>query len=380
MNRLIRIVIFTIVLIGFTAFSASAENSLDEIYNEQLEASGAEDLWNSIPAETRQFLYNIGITGFNADSITEIKPDNVTDSLLTLLKESAAGPFRAAGVLLGIVLLYALMEGTRQTVKEESISKIFGVICAITACAALIVPISVCIKDVSKAAESTSVLMISFVPVYAGVMLVSGQAVSAASYQTVMLFAAELISLVATKLIVPLMTVSLALSLTGSVTPGIKLGSAGGLINKSCGWLLGLTSTIFVGLLSVQELVGAAADTVTVRAIKFSLGAFVPVVGSTLGEAFNSVKSCLSLLKSTLGGFGIISTVLIILPPLIECVLWLLSLSFCTMAAEIFSLDSVASLFKAAQGVLKTLIGVLAACSMFIIVATTIVTLAGGNV
>ena len=116
------------------------------------------------------------------------------------------------------------------------------------------------------------------------------------------------------------------------------------------------------------------------RAVKFSLGAFVPVVGSALGEALNSVRGCLTLLKSTLGAFGILSTALIVLPPLLECVLWLISLNFCVMAAETFSLDTVASLFKTAQGVLKTLIGVLAACSMFMIIATAIVTVAGGNV
>ncbi|HHV51285.1 MAG TPA: stage III sporulation protein AE, partial [Clostridiales bacterium] len=144
-------------------------------------------------------------------------------------------------------------------------------------------------------------------------------------------------------------------------------------------WLLGLTTTIFVGLLSVQGLVGAAADNVTTKALKFSLGAFVPVVGGALGDALNTIKGCLNLLKSTLGGFGIISTLLIVLPPIIECVVWIILLNFLNMAAEMFSLNSVSTLFKSAQGVMKTLIAVLASCSMFMIVATTIVTLAGGG-
>lgn len=380
MKKIIRIFIIMLMLMFFTGFCAAAETTLDDIYNEQLEASGAEDLWNSLPSPTRDFLNKIGINGFDAKSFTGLKPENVANSLLELLKQRAGGPLRAAGILLGVVLLYALMEGMGQTVKEESVSRVFGVICAITACAALLVPVSSCIHDVSEAAKSTSVFMFSFVPVYSGVMLVSGQAVSAASYQSVVLFAAELISLASTCLIVPLMTVSLALGLTGSVTPGMKLDAAGSFINKCCGWFLGLTTTVFVGLLSMQGIVGAAADNMTSRAVKFSLGAFVPVVGSALGEALNSVRGCLTLLKSTLGAFGILSTALIVLPPLLECVLWLISLNFCVMAAETFSLDTVASLFKTAQGVLKTLIGVLAACSMFMIIATAIVTVAGGNV
>ena len=335
---------------------ASGGSALDELYEEQLEASGADELWDSLPNQTRTLLDTLGITQFNADSFSSLTPEGVSDSLLTLLTEQAALPLRTTGILLGVVLLYALMEGMRETIKEEALSKVFGVICALTACTALLLPLSGCIGRVRDAAESTSVFMFSFVPVYSCVMLASGQPMGAASYQTVVLFAAELISLAATNLIVPLMTVSLALGLTGSFSTGMKLDAAGGMINKACSWLLGLTTTLFVGLLSLQGLVGAA-----------------------LSEAFSSVQGCLSLLKSTLGGFGILATALIVLPPLLECALWSLSLSLCTMMAEMFSLSSLSALFKAAQGVLKTLMGVLAACSLFMIIATTIVTMAGGG-
>jgi stage III sporulation protein AE len=369
------------LLTGFSALAqdGAGGDNLEQMYYEQLKASGAEQLWESLPPETLDLLDRIGIDSFDPGAYTGIRPENVADNLLLLLNKSSAGPIRAAAVLLGIVLLYALIESMRQAVKEETVSKVYGVICAFAACAALIIPVAGCIKNVARAAESSTVLMLSFVPVFAGIMLVSGQAVTAASYQSAMLFAVELISIAATELIVPLMTVSLALSATGSVTPDLKLGAAGGLINKSCGWLLGIAATVFTGLMAVQGLISAAADDLTTRTVKFSLGAFVPVVGSALGEALNTVRGCLSLLKSTLGGFGVIAIALIALPPIIECVIWLITLGFLNMVAEMFSLSSVSALFKAVQGVLKTLVAVLLSCSMFMIVATTVVTLAGGG-
>ena len=205
--------------------------------------------------------------------------------------------------------------------------------------------------------------------------LTSGQAATAVSYQSVVLFAAELISLLASGVVVPLMTISLALGLTGSVTPGMKLDAAGNLMSKAAAWLLGLCCTLFVGLLSLQSLAGAAADTLGGRAVKFTLSSFVPVVGNSLGEAFSTIRSCLHLLKSTLGGFGILATALIVLPPLLECVAWTLGLSLCVMASEMFGLTTLTTLLKAAQSVVKTLIGVLAACAMFLIVSTAIVTM-----
>lgn len=65
------------------------------------------------------------------------------------------------------------------------------------------------------------------------------------------------------------MTISLALGMTGSVTSGMKLDAVAGFINKTAVWLLSISSTLFVGLLSLQSLVGAAADTLGGRPLSF---------------------------------------------------------------------------------------------------------------
>lgn len=361
-----------------TPVTAMAEgDTFSDYYQEQLDASGAQEILDNLPADTKVLLENLGIDGLDEKSLTALQPQNTLQGLLDMLAGESKGVLASCGILLGIILVCAFMDSMRQTVKEAAMSEVFSVICALAACAAVLIPITKCIHRVSEAAESTSVFMMSFVPVYSGILLTSGQAVTAVSYQTVVLFVAELIAALSTYVIVPLMTVSLALGLTGSVSPGMKLDGASNLINKSAGWLLGLTTTLFVGLLSLQGIVGAAADTLAGKALKFSIASFVPVVGGSLSEALNTVKGCLSLLKSTVGGFGILATALIVLPPILECIVWTMGLSVCSMASDMFGLGQISGVLKAAQTVVKTLIGVLAACSLFMIVATTIVTKMG---
>ena len=365
------------VLLALPAAAAEADTA--QIYGEQLEASGADDLIDTLPEETRRFMEGLGITSLQPDDLTGLAPQNVLESLLGLLGEQAKTPLAACGVVLGIVLLCALMDGARQLAKEPAVSEVFGVICALAACTAVLIPVAGCIRSVSAAAESASVFTTSFVPVYAGVMVTTGQAASALSYQTLMLFAAQLMTMLATYVIVPLMTISLALGLTGAVSGGLKLDAAGGLLNKTAVWLLSLTATLFVGLLSMQNLVGAAAESLAGRAVKFSLSSFVPVVGGALSEALGSVQGCLSLLRSTLGGFGILATAAMLLPPLLECAVWALGLSLCSMASEMFGLTQLTAVLKSAHAVVKTLIGVLAVCGLFLIVSTTIVTMAAAR-
>ena len=378
---LFRSLLLMIMLMMVMCLPAGAEGGAaewDELYQEQAEASGAGDLPDNLPEETRQLLDQLGITSIDAEGFSSLEPQGVWKALAELTGQEASGPLRSVGMVLGVVLLCALMEGMKQTLRDPSASPVFQVVCVLAACAALLVPLSSCVQAVCRAAESTSVFMGSFVPVYAGILVTAGHAVTAASYQTVVLFAAELITLLATHLLVPLLTVSLALGMAGSLDTGLRLDSLSSAINKGAAWLLGITTTLFVGLLTLQGIVGGAADTLSSRALRFSLSSMVPVVGGSLSEAFSAVKGCLGLLKSTVGGFGMLATALIVLPPLLQCAVWSLGLALCTAAAELFGLGQISALLRSAQAVVKTLIAVLAACSLFMIAATAVVTAAGG--
>ena len=68
-----------------------------------------------------------------------------------------------------------------------------------------------------------------------------------------------------------------------------------------------------------------------------------------------------------------------LLPPLLECAVWALGLSLCSMASEMFGLTQLTAVLKSAHAVVKTLIGVLAVCGLFLIVSTTIVTMAAAR-
>lgn len=133
---------------------------------------------------------------------------------------------------------------------------------------------------------------------------------------------------------------------------------------------------MFVGLLSLQSLAGNAADTGGAPGGEILPFQLCAGGGRGPGGGIRHRQRLSGTSQTTLGGFGILATALIVLPPLLECVAWSLCLSLCVMAAEMFGLETLPSLLKTAQSVVKTLIGVLAFCSLFMIVATTIVTMA----
>ncbi|MBQ6830986.1 MAG: hypothetical protein IJO59_07695 [Clostridia bacterium] len=370
-----RVFLVTMLLLLLLPLSVTAK-SVEELYREQLEASGASELLEELPQETRELLRQLGITSVDTTQLSQLKPNTLLKEVFSLMVRVAREPLRSCAVVLGVVLLHAWMGGLSKTLGEERGSSLFSVISSLVACATVITPISACISQTAEVTQTLSVFMMSFVPVYAAVLLTCGHAISAVSFQSIVLYAAQILSVVSDSFIVPLMGISLALGVIGSVTAGVRMGRFGEMIGKTAVWVLTIGTMLFTGLLSLQNLAGSATDSLGSRMWRFSLASFVPVVGASLSEAFSTIRGCLGLLRSTTGAIGIAVSVAIVLPTLLKCLLWNLCLSVCGICGEVFELDSVTSLIRSSQSVMKCLIAVLCAGSLFAIIAVTVVTMA----
>lgn len=359
--------------------AAASDSEANSLYSEQLDASGANDLWQQLPADTQAFLRDIGVDGFDVESYTSLQPEALLNRIGAAFGQQAGGVVASCGVLLGIVVLGALAGGARQTLKDGGMADTFTTICTAAACGAILLPVTDCVQKACAAADGVTVFMLSYIPVYAAVLIAGGQATLAASYSTVLLAGAEGVSALTTGAVTPLLTVSLGISAVGAMGEKTRMGTLGTLLAKAAGWLLATATGLFTALFSMQSMVAASADTLGMKAARMSLVSFIPIVGGALGETLTTVTSCLRLLRSTLGVFGIFAAAALVLPSLCRCILWSVALVLCRMAAEVLEVKPVVALLNAAGSVVKTLIGVLAACGLFMIVTTTVVTAAGGK-
>ncbi len=375
MKRIAVILLLVMVCGGITVRAQTVE----ELYAEQLEASGGQELIEQLPSETQDLLVDLGIRQLDPDAFAELNTETVAHRVLKMATSALRGPLATMGTVLLIVLLYAWLDGLRGTLQSEETAALFGTVCALAISGAILLPLTTCIQSVNEAMQSVSVFMGSFTPAYAAILLSGGHAATALSFQSVVLYVSQIIAWLASGVIVPLMTVSLALGVTGAVTPQVKLSGVGKSVGQLATWLLSLGMLLFTGLLSLQSVTSGAADNLGSRALRFSISSFVPVVGGALGEAFGTIRGCLQLLRSTVGGFGALATVLIVLPPLLQCIGWCVTLWLCRTATELFELKPMTDILDAARSTVKCLIGVLSACGSFLVVAVTIVTAATGG-
>ena len=74
-------------------------------------------------------------------------------------------------------------------------------------------------------------------------------------------------------------------------------------------WLLGVSFTVFLGAMSLQGVCSASIDGVTLRAAKYAVDNFVPIVGGMFSDTMDTLVGCALIVKNALG----VCTVLVLL-------------------------------------------------------------------
>lgn len=130
---------------------------------------------------------------------------------------------------------------------------------------------------------------------------------------------------------------------------------------------------MFVGILTIQGVVATSGDTLAVKAGKFMIGSFVPVAGGALADAITAVGGCLTLVKNTVGSFGIIAAIMMILPILAQVLLWSLAVNIAILVSDAFSLKEASGVLRAFSSALSLLLTVLLCYGLLITVSTGII-------
>lgn len=383
-----KMTLITIALLLFALFflsvDASAvnekqEQSIDDIYNSQLENSGAMDLADELPPQARKTLDDLNISTPSWKELNSLSFFDIMGKIISMAGQESVLPLSSISKILAIMLLCALMDCFKTSFSSGPLGGVLGAVGTICICGLLIYPITETIINSTKIISASATFILAYIPIMVGVMIASGQAVAGASYYTIMMGAGTMVSQISSKVLVPLLNIYLGISVVGSISSKINLKGICDLINKAVKWVLTFVMSVFVTLLTMQNILSASADSTGVRAAKFAINSFVPVVGGALSEAFQTVQGCLKMLKSGIGVFAIFGTAAIYLPIILECVIWLITIHLCAAAGDVFGLKEPCILLRSAGKVISTLLAIILCCMAIFIISTTIVLTIGGG-
>lgn len=233
----------------------------------------------------QEVLDDLGISGWSEESLLSLTPEQFLHTTWEAFVQAFRQPARMLAVLVGAALLTMLLEGTQDLHTAKSIQPVFGAVTVLCLAAVLSVPVLDCLRSITEVTDGAAAFLTAYIPVMTGILLTAGRTASAASYNTLMFLGCEGAALLIRSVFLPVAGILLALGVTGSVTGDSLLQGVGKMIRRAAGWALGLVLILFIGLMTLQTSVSAAADTVTAKSAKYLLGSLIPVVGSSVSDA-----------------------------------------------------------------------------------------------
>ncbi len=378
MNRFCWILVLCVLFVCFLQVPTYAADTAKDYVNDTIEEFGSE-IEEAIPDETKEDLEQLGLDELSLQQLLSLETDKFIYLLKDMFSEQCQTPKKTLLQLIAMLLLCSLLFPLKASLLKGGAADIFTLVVLLMMSLILTEPLQNCMAVAVKAMEYSANFLLSLLPILCGLLVVEGQAATASSYHLLLFALCQLISQLAAAVLLPLLRIYYAFSIVAGIFPELGLqGIVDGIKRFVC-WGLGFLTTIFVGILSLQTFVTSSVDAVTLKTSRFLMGSFIPVVGSILSEAFGAAQGCISLIKGTVGSFGIIAALCMVLPTLVKILLWFLTLWIVQQFSSLLQLKEVTSLLKGGSSILSLLLSFLLSFMLLLIVGTSLVIFVGSG-
>ena len=217
-----------------------------------------------------------------------------------------------------------------------------------------------------------------FFPLLITLLTALGGITSSAILSPATVFLTTGVSMFYKSFILPLIIVLTVFTIINHFSTSVKLTGFCALIKSVIKWGIGLSFTIFLGIIAIQGLLGSTFDGLSIKTAKFTIDKFVPIIGGMFSDSVDVLISCSLLIKNAVGVAGII----IIIGAVISPVFAILAHHFLfKLAGAVLEPVAGGNMGKFAQDAADVLLllfaAVVAAAIMFFI--TTAVIIGAGN-
>lgn len=359
------------VIITFLMVIVFCPHVYAEMNNKQLDDLKykiEERISSALDDDTESELRDAGITPTDIDSLTELDQRSFFASLWDKFTEMLTKPLVMLGRILAVSLIYSAMN--MLCTENSELTDVFGTLCVICVVTVMAESLSDSFERLQNSVNSINTFMISYIPIFSAVTTAGGHAATAGVYSASTVLVCEAAELISSKLLIPLLSTITALSVVSVTDPKLKISGFTDALRKLTTWLLSTVMLVFVGLLTIQGVTGKAADDLVSRTLRFTASSFIPVIGSSVSDAFLAVKSGAGVIKAAVGGFGMIAVFLIALRPFMLIISMKLTIWAGRIANELLGIQRTAEFLRNINSVLSIGLSILIAITAAFLIAT----------
>jgi len=304
----------------------------------------------SIEEEVNNYLDNLDLSEFErflseSNAPSEIKSPSIKDVVGKIVKGDIPLDFgkmlsyigsQAVGVLTGtlaalltvmiLAVMSSIMSGlTSGFVKKQTIEIVHYVFYALVV-SIVLVRVGGIVQECRDFTKGVNTFTEGVFPPLITLMSALGGSVSASVYKPQLALFALVMSNVFGKVILPLFIAAIAFCLISNLSSSVKMDKFQSAIRYSSTLILSCLFGLFITYLTVAGITGGMVDGVSIKAAKFVLSSYVPILGGYLSQGFDLISAGCVLIKNAIGVLGILSVLFLVMRPILHITIFSFSL------------------------------------------------------
>ena len=334
----IMLLVFAIILTFQLDFFASGEDgstenlsaSVNELLND-LDLSSIEDLVADIE---NYELFNKDIKSTIASLLNGTYFTNYSSffaAIVSLFFDSAIDFLPIAFTIIAIGILSTLIVNFKSSNNSQEIIQFI--------CFSLVVVMMfVVLKNILNLTSETISFLLKqmqvIFPILITLLTTIGSFSSISVYNPLVAVLTTVVSIVFDKVLYPIFIVVFLFTIINSLTDTIKLDKLSKFLTSSFKWIVGIVFTLFSAFLSLQGISAGKFDSVSIKATKFAVKSYIPIIGGYISDGMDFLVLGSVLIKNTIGLVGVFIVFATIISPVIYIILIKLILQFCSGVLE----------------------------------------------
>lgn len=236
--------------------------------------------------------------------------------------------------VLAIILAYNVINSVKGRFASSSTEKVVYFATGAIAICVVVGYFASIIASAVKFISSVKTQINAVAPVLMTLMTASGAKSSAGVYTPSIAILGSGMTNAVTYLAFPALLMGLVFDIIGSISTSVKLEKTAEFFRSACKWFLGTAFFLFIAVIGVSGITASVQDGVSVRAARFAVSKYVPVIGGYLSQGFDFVMAGNVLIKNALGSSAVILIVLTVVPIVSELAVFTLTLKLTAAIAE----------------------------------------------
>lgn len=217
-----------------------------------------------------------------------------------------------------IAVLFSLLFGLTGNFANKQTVQIVYFVCYSAIIVIVITMVTKVVLEIRNVMVTLTNLMNAIFPPLITLMSALGGSVSTMVYKPQLALLSTLAANIVTTVVLPLFIVTVVFAVVGNLTENVKLAKLQSAIRYISTWVLSLTFGLYIFYITVAGITGGLIDTVSLKAAKFMVSSYVPILGGYLSQGFDLISASLVLIKNSLGVAGVLITLGIIIAPVVK--------------------------------------------------------------